>query len=984
MNSPFSRSVAVCLALFTLAWAGETQGARAERGTPVIDGAPTEAVWSSAKRYGDFVKLGLAEPASVATEFSVLYDDENLYFGVRCRQPMAALAARSRTRDHAGIFADDSVEIFLNPFVGSGDAQVQRYFQIAVSVSGAWYDTAKQRGDLGTVLEEPSWNPDLRVRTALGAEGWSAEIAIPLAPLGLGRAHGGSFAMNLTRNWQGVRPTEWSTWARLSRKNFNLPDEFPRLEGIDADFAPYRWELSGILLGAPQRGPAGLVVPCHFELENLGASERNLEITARLTAANGSAVERTALLSVKPGRQGVDWPLEPRIEGLHDLEVWGRDPATGRDGLYAIRGKNRIYDSLLEVALTAPAYRNAFFSDENSGKVEGEATVNLEESRLKSHALRLGFTGPTGKSLDLTVDLAGKRTPWSLAVGALEEGAYRLSVELVRRADLAVLAAVTNTIRKLPRQEGEVRYDRDRNAMRVDGKPFLPVGWYGAGDSEADFDRLPATHFNMLYNGVAIWKGAAGTLAFLDKAKSRGLKFMTWLYPNDRMLKEKLKDVDHPSKEILAEIAAFMAAVRSHPALLGWYIADEPEYNRLRPSCLEDIYRLAREVDPHHPVVMLNCTAPAIREYRDGGDILMPDPYPAFYKEPLASRVDIEKVAEFVSIAKAANLGRGPVWVTPEAFTYANEPAFKDRRYPTFDEERAMSLLALVHGATGFCYFSYPSHLNAPELFVGMPALAEELQALAPVILDGERVAVSSSSKEVQAACWRLGTAYTLIAVHTREGSVEATLTVHGGPGGAWTVGMEERSAVFSGGALREVFGPAAARVYTTGKPATRRTATSIRKEIAEHGIALGKKGNLAFGGGGAKVACSAPATADTLSSVVDGCTQPRSMGITFRGAPSAQNPQWVEVTFPKRATVGRVVLHAMLPEFVWKLDSPYLFDYRLSWRDGAAWTPLAEGSADRGMIEIAFPPVATESLWVEFVKSRGRIDLVEVEAYGK
>ena len=75
---------------------------------------------------------------------------------------------------------------------------------------------------------------------------------------------------------------------------------------------------------------------------------------------------------------------------------------------------------------------------------------------------------------------------------------------------------------------------------------------------------------------------------------------------------------------------------RNHPAILSWYIADEPDgagSSEGQPigipvADVRAAYELVRSLDPYHPVsLVLNCkySAPL---YADATDILMVDPYP--------------------------------------------------------------------------------------------------------------------------------------------------------------------------------------------------------------------------------------------------------------------------------------------------------------------------------------------------------------------
>ena len=83
---------------------------------------------------------------------------------------------------------------------------------------------------------------------------------------------------------------------------------------------------------------------------------------------------------------------------------------------------------------------------------------------------------------------------------------------------------------------------------------------------------------------------------------------------------------DNEKKErLITEIKTF----RDHPALLGWYIADEPNGKSVTPDKLEEIYKTVKENDPWHPVSIV-FMAPYLtaKKYSDALDIVMADPYP--------------------------------------------------------------------------------------------------------------------------------------------------------------------------------------------------------------------------------------------------------------------------------------------------------------------------------------------------------------------
>src|SRR5262249_25702467 len=85
---------------------------------PKIDGDLEEPTWQSAPRFGGFSErlpiLGQTPPED--TTFSILFDEEALYFGVRCqdRHP-SEIRGRAMQRDSDAMFSDDAISIKLDP-----------------------------------------------------------------------------------------------------------------------------------------------------------------------------------------------------------------------------------------------------------------------------------------------------------------------------------------------------------------------------------------------------------------------------------------------------------------------------------------------------------------------------------------------------------------------------------------------------------------------------------------------------------------------------------------------------------------------------------------------------------------------------------------------------------------------------------------------------------------------------------------------------
>ena len=142
-----------------------------------LDGKLDDAVWTKAKFETGFSKianLSDGRPPRAKTEFAVAADGENVYFGVRCREPdMAALVAR-KVSD--AIWFVDSVELFFSPSGSDLD-----YYHFAVACHGG-QRMCSYRAEGGTIEPDP-YSAPWRSAVHLGADFWSCEVAIPLSSL---------------------------------------------------------------------------------------------------------------------------------------------------------------------------------------------------------------------------------------------------------------------------------------------------------------------------------------------------------------------------------------------------------------------------------------------------------------------------------------------------------------------------------------------------------------------------------------------------------------------------------------------------------------------------------------------------------------------------------------------------------------------------------------------------------------------------------
>ncbi len=160
-----------------------------------------------------------------------------------------------------------------------------------------------------------------------------------------------------------------------------------------------------------------------------------------------------------------------------------------------------------------------------------------------------------------------------------------------------------------------------------------------------------------------------------------------------------------------AKLRKVIETFKDHPAIGGYKASDEPAWGHVPLDTVVRAYRVMREVDPNHPVLVLHApkfAASVIAPYMAGCDVTGEDIFPIGY--PMGKHSDLPNkelsvvADETDKIMKAA--GGKPVWMTLQiAWSGVSRPEQNTLRYPSFFEERYMTYAAIIHGARGLNYF---------------------------------------------------------------------------------------------------------------------------------------------------------------------------------------------------------------------------------------------------------------------------------------
>jgi hypothetical protein len=385
----------------------------------------------------------------------------------------------------------------------------------------------------------------------------------------------------------------------------------------------------------------------------------------------------------------------------------------------------------------------------------------------------------------------------SIPLERVEPGAAELRVTLRRPGQDRPLAVATAPVPIVPKREHQVFIDEDLNT-RVDGKPFFPIAVYHI--PAADFPRARA----MGFNSVQAWgTSLPQAQENLDAAQAAGLKVI-------------LEGVTYAANEgNLAALDPALEAFASHPALLAWYLTDEPSGEERLAWC-KRVYEHLAEQDPHHPVFMTSCSPGEFRRYAWVTDIFAVDPYPI--------PNSVVMVSDWMQRAQEAVRGRKPVWLIPQLHNwsaYGGHP--ENGRGPTPQEERNMVYQGLVWGAKAIFYYPWddgPTGLtHDPALMESVRGINRELEALGPALLrcDHEVTARNQAPDEgLFAAVYRGAEGTYVVAVSVLQEVRALRVPAPGLTDGEVEVLFEGRRAQVANGAISDEFAPLAVHVYRT------------------------------------------------------------------------------------------------------------------------------------------------------------------------
>jgi hypothetical protein len=517
---------------------------------------------------------------------------------------------------------------------------------------------------------------------------------------------------------------------------------------------------------------------------------------------------------------------------MYDLVSWHHLKQTGRFVAFflilffpALPMSQEAFSQSIDSSTFKINPRLSFYSFEKNGEFLLNIPSGLSQKNL---SVKINIEGPTITSWTGRPGINCLRLPFPLPLAPF---VYKVEaiISVPGKPEVKYLAATKLVV--LVSKPNEVKTDRLTGGLIVNRLPFFPFGFYTYSPV---YHSLPEEEvvkgFNMMSPYQKIMPETLDERkAYMDRCAELGMKvhYNLLSVSGGGGVGSKIEGLtdDEKRERLIAEIKTF----RDHPALLCWYIADEPNGNNIPPALMESIYKTVKETDPWHPVSMV-FMAPYLssKKYINALDIVMADPYPV-------PDLPVTLVGDVTGLLKGEFGGKKPVWMVQQAFGGGEIWG----REPTPQEIRSMTWQSVIKGATGIQYFVrqglnyFPKSASA---WGECGRMAVEIAELTPWLLSDEpTLPVETYSESVLVSSKLHNGQLIVMAVNKINEPQSAGIRITGAGSTKARVLFENRSIAVNSGLISAQLSPFGSQVYLINvkpeKPALTASNTNLIRD---------------------------------------------------------------------------------------------------------------------------------------------------------
>jgi hypothetical protein len=194
---------------------------RIEIKPPEIDGRLNDTVWTKVEWGNNFTQRQPhdGKPPTFQTEFKIVYDNNNIYVGIRAfdDDPTSIIKRLTRRDESDGDFVEITFDSYSDKLTG---------FQFTVNAAGVKSDAILTNDNSGDLTWDPIWY----VKTAIDSLGWTAEMKIPLNQLRFSAKPEQIWGLQVLRLLYDKQ--EVSLWKYIPKEASGWVSMFGELKGI--------------------------------------------------------------------------------------------------------------------------------------------------------------------------------------------------------------------------------------------------------------------------------------------------------------------------------------------------------------------------------------------------------------------------------------------------------------------------------------------------------------------------------------------------------------------------------------------------------------------------------------------------------------------------------------------------------------------------------------------------------------------------------
>ena len=915
------------------------------------------------------------------THVKLFHDGKYMYVGIKADEPHIDKMRYRKDFAAFSIWNNDSVEVNFDP-----DGRNRALGKIIVDCRGNiadFYGMDDNTGNDRFVLERCRKSYTKVISYAQGADFWSVELAIPLGVFYYGEKKDKlAPRINIARTRYAVR--EGSDLFPLDKDSHNFPRKYPEFEFAALNTSEFGYAVEGLSF-ASRKKDGKIVADVSAKVINPAKRFRNIKAVVRLLDQRGNQIAAASkVFPALPGKlSNVAVTLTPEKLGKCKVEFALMD-------LTGVLLSNQTVEAVIAynpitVQVVEPAYRNNIYASMPEVR-KIRANINLSE--IDGKPLTVTLTGPDySKKVVIQKPMAVNAVEFDFANTKI--GSYELSAN-----------GVKTVIKKLPHHPGEVWLDK-KGVVHVDGRKLMV---FGQSYAPADWKPRGVT----ISETPARWTSVEEALKALDTLHKAGIMLKLYPYYRPGPGEDPFSDsgrsqgkLNARQKELLRE---FVTRVGKHPAVLSWYMADEPEGHGHNEDWYVDALKFMKEIDPYHPTTICNYGVAGQKRFYAGCDILFPDTYPNYFQDgstELGNRVTYDHAVHAVNLR--------PAWQCLHGFDWGKRNSRDSHsRAPTYDEMRMQFYSAFLANVKGVTYYAFDSWGNySNHLSIGKDHIGTEADSLKDFLLEDTENSVKFSgvnSRDFLCGVKRYQDNFIIIAVNLTDKPCTVNFQSSRILPAKLAVFGEKRFVATSGNSFKERFRAHEVHIYAVGKvDIDALDLNAVRAMISKADADRFRPGNLAAAGelsltqimeypaslprGAARITCSSEIKShrpkgNSVYFLQDGVYRKHFNALMTWTPDFADKTPWVELDFNKVVTVGRSVIHSGGGErfsFV-EVGVLQIPDGNGGYKDVASFS-----GNKQEFLEIKFAPVKTQKIRLLIKKygRRGRL-MHEWEVYEK